>query len=43
VLAGYIYDVSGSYGPAFIGGGVIIIIGFLATLLIKMPYREKDE
>jgi len=42
VLAGYIYDVSGSYRPAFIGGGVIIIIGFLATLLMKMPAKKDD-
>ena len=39
LLAGYIYDVSGSYRTAFIGGAIIIMIGFFATLFMKAPIK----
>jgi predicted MFS family arabinose efflux permease len=35
VLAGYIFDISGSYSIAFLSGGLLLIIGVFAVQLLK--------
>lgn len=42
VLAGYIYDTTGSYRSAFVGAGIILIAGFFASLLIREPDKKES-
>ncbi len=39
VLGDYIFDISGSYALAFLGGGVVAAIGAVFTLLLRAPKR----
>ena len=40
-LAGAIFDLTGSYVPAFFGVAAICIIGFIASRLVKIPKEEE--
>lgn len=42
VLSGYIFDITGSYNPAFLTCTVISAIGLMLTLLIKPTRREGE-
>ncbi|MBW1804145.1 MAG: MFS transporter [Deltaproteobacteria bacterium] len=37
IFAGYIFDVSHSYNLAFIAGGSLLVLGMIASILIKPP------
>ena len=39
-LAGYMYDLSGSYKAAFIGGAIIGMIAFFVTLFMRSPVKR---
>jgi MFS family permease len=41
VLAGYIFDITGSYSSAFVVGGVAMLLATTITLLLKMPEKKK--
>ena len=41
VLGGAIFDRTGSYTPAFITGGLAIIIAFILIFLLKMPQKAE--
>ena len=36
-IAGAVYDTTGSYTPAFIGMGVVGILGFIASCCVRIP------
>jgi MFS family permease len=40
MLTGYMFDVTGSYFPAFLTCGGIAIIGFMLTFLVRPPHKE---
>ncbi len=37
LLPGYIYDVTGGYGPAFLLAGVLLLVGVVSVLTLKAP------
>ena len=37
VLAGHIFDISGSYRVAFSVGGLLMMVGMMATYYLKVP------
>jgi len=37
VMAGYVFDISGSYNVAFLTGGLIVLTGMVATYFLKKP------
>jgi len=37
ILAGYIYDISHSYNLAFKTGGALLLVGMIASILLKPP------
>ncbi|MFC1981206.1 MFS transporter [Chloroflexota bacterium] len=39
-LAGYIFDVTGSYSMAFLSAGIALGMAFLLSLLLKPPHRK---
>lgn len=39
ILAGYFFDQSGSYNAAFLCGGLIMVVGIVATCFLKAPTR----
>jgi len=38
-LAGYIYDVTGRYSPAFLVAGLILAVAFIISFIIKAPEK----
>lgn len=40
-IAGAVFDATGSYVPAFIGLGVIGILGFIASCLVRIPKNDE--
>lgn len=36
-IAGYIYDITGNYDMAFIAGGIVLLSGFVLSLIVKPP------
>ena len=42
-LAGYIFDIGGSYAPAFIGGIVTALVAAVLTLFLRMPKAMAKE
>ncbi|MEE8472806.1 MAG: MFS transporter, partial [Dehalococcoidia bacterium] len=36
-LTGYIYDITGGYGPAFLLGGALLLGGVVSVLTLKVP------
>ena len=41
IMAGYVFDVSGSYNIAFLTGGLLMFIGTVATCFLKKPAQNK--
>ncbi len=41
LLAGYVFDVTGSYDIAFLYAGVVMVVAFIVSLALKMPKLEK--
>ena len=41
VLAGYVYDITGSYSSAFMVGGVAMLIATTIALILRMPKKKK--
>jgi cyanate permease len=39
-VAGYVFDIAGSYSYAFLGGGVAVLLSSVLIQLIRMPKRE---
>jgi len=42
-VAGYIFDVSGSYHYAFIVGAIVSILGLIVTILLKPPALKTEQ
>jgi cyanate permease len=42
-LAGYIFDISGSYTPAFLGGIVAALVAAVLILFLRMPKAIAKE
>ncbi len=40
VIAGYIFDIAGSYNPAFLICAVASVTGLILVLLLKPAHRE---
>ena len=40
VLAGYIFDMTGSYQIGFVACGVLSITGFISALLLRLPSKK---
>ena len=42
ILAGYVFDTTGSYDIAFIAAGLLIVAGIVATYFLKLPVRSLE-
>jgi MFS family permease len=41
VMAGYVFDVSGSYNIAFSTGGLLMLIGTMASYFLNKPVKNR--
>ena len=41
IMAGYVFDMSGRYNIAFSTGGLLMLIGTVATCFLKKPAQNK--
>jgi len=41
LVAGYIYDIRGSYDSAIIIGAIVLFIGMVCSFVIKTPHEAK--